>query len=62
MGELLTLLPPSTPSIFIKESITKFRITVFIALIAFPMQSYEFPWYVLLYTFQHLTSIIHPED
>lgn len=59
MGELLTLLPPSTPSVFTRESITKFRITVFTALIAFPMQ---FPWYVLFYTFQHLASIIHPED
>ena len=62
MGELLTLLPPSTPAIFTRESITKFRITVFTAFIAFPMQSYQFPWYVLFYTFQHLTSIIHPED
>ena len=59
MGELLTLLPPPTPSVFTRGSITKFRITVFTALIAFPM---HFPWYVLFYTFQHLASIIHPED
>lgn len=48
MGDLLALLPPSSPSVLARESVTKFGVTKFIALIAF---RFQFPLYLLLHIF-----------